>query len=121
MTIGQYPGIQMPAIAGSDGSGTIDEVGAGMPKDCLGSEVVIYPALEWGDDPLCGGKNFRVLGMPDQGTFAEYICVPKSSIYAKLSIDRALRHANVLGERTLIRHTQHAEIFTATKWVISPL
>jgi NADPH:quinone reductase-like Zn-dependent oxidoreductase len=83
MTVGQYPGIQMPAIAGSDGSGTIDAVGAGISKDCLGCEVVIYPALEWGDDPLCGGKDFRVLGMPDQGTFAEYICVPRSSIYPK--------------------------------------
>jgi NADPH:quinone reductase-like Zn-dependent oxidoreductase len=83
MTVGQYPGIQMPAIAGSDGSGIIDAAGTGVSKDCLGSEVVIYPALEWGDDPLCGGKNFRVLGMPDQGTFAEYICVPKSSIYPK--------------------------------------
>ena len=83
MTVGQYPGIQMPAIAGSDGSGTVDAVGDGIPKDCLGCEVVIYPALEWGDDPLCGGKDFRVLGMPDQGTFAEYICVPKSSIYPK--------------------------------------
>ena len=83
MTVGQYPGIQMPAIAGSDGSGTVDAVGDGIPKDCLGCEVVIYPALEWGDDPRCGGKDFRVLGMPDQGTFAEYICVPKSSIYPK--------------------------------------
>ena len=83
MTVGQYPGIQMPAIAGSDGSGTVDAVGDGIPKDCLGREVVIYPALEWGDDPRCGGKDFRVLGMPDQGTFAEYICVPKSSIYPK--------------------------------------
>ena len=83
MTVGQYPGIQMPAIAGSDGSGTVDAVGDGIPKDCLGREVVIYPALEWGDDPRCGGKDFRVLGMPDQGTFAEYICVPESSIYPK--------------------------------------
>ena len=83
MTVGQYPGIQMPAIAGSDGSGIVDAVGDGIPKDCLGREVVIYPALEWGGDPLCGGKDFRVLGMPDQGTFAEYVCVPKSSIYPK--------------------------------------
>jgi len=83
MTVGQYPGIEMPAIAGSDGSGIVDAVGAGVSKDCLGGEVVIYPALEWGDDSLCGGENFRVLGMPDQGTFAEYICVPNSSTYPK--------------------------------------
>ncbi len=83
MTVGQYPGIQMPAIAGSDGSGVVDIVGDGVSADHIGREVVIYPALEWGSDPLCGGKNFRVLGMPDQGTFAEYICIPEASIYSK--------------------------------------
>ncbi|MFL2874169.1 MAG: alcohol dehydrogenase catalytic domain-containing protein, partial [Pseudohongiellaceae bacterium] len=39
MTVGQYPGIQMPAIAGSDGSGIVDAVGVGTSKECLDSEV----------------------------------------------------------------------------------
>lgn len=83
ITVGAYPAIQFPAIAGSDGAGVIDALGDGVSNLASGDEVVIYPALEWGDDPRCGGDKFRVLGMPDQGTFAEYICVPASSICPK--------------------------------------
>lgn len=83
ITVGAYPRIEFPAIAGSDGAGVVDRVGAGVDSALVGNEVVIYPALEWGDDPRCGGDNFRVLGMPDQGTFAEFICVPVDSIYTK--------------------------------------
>lgn len=83
ITVGAYPRINFPATAGSDGAGIVDAVGAGIDAGLIGNEVVIYPALDWGDDPRCGGDNFRVLGMPDQGTFAEYICVPADSVYAK--------------------------------------
>jgi len=85
ITVGAYPRIEFPAIAGSDGAGIVDAVGAGVDAAHVGQEVIIYPALEWGDDPRCGGDKFRVLGMPDQGTFAEYICVPADSIVAKPS------------------------------------
>ncbi|MGE0860922.1 MAG: zinc-binding dehydrogenase [Gammaproteobacteria bacterium] len=83
ITVGAYPRIQFPAIAGSDGAGVVDAVGQGVDRALIGREVVIYPALEWGDDPRCGGASFRVLGMPDQGTFAEYICVPADSVVDK--------------------------------------
>lgn len=76
ITLGAYPKIKLPSISGSDGAGIIDAVGAGVDPSELGREVVIYPARDWGEDPRCGGANFRVLGMPDQGTFAEFICVP---------------------------------------------
>ncbi|MBT5064938.1 MAG: zinc-binding dehydrogenase [Proteobacteria bacterium] len=83
ITLGQYPKITFPCVAGSDGAGIVDAVGENVSDSLIGNEVVIYPALDWGEDPLCGGKEFRVLGMPDQGTFAEYICVPVESISAK--------------------------------------
>ena len=83
ITLGAYPKINFPAIAGSDGAGIVDAVGAGVDDGLMGREVVIYPALEWGDDPRCGGPNFRVLGMPDQGTFAQFICVPVDSVVDK--------------------------------------
>jgi zinc-binding alcohol dehydrogenase/oxidoreductase len=83
ITLGQYPKITFPCVAGSDGAGIVDAVGENVSDALIGNEVVIYPALDWGEDPLCGGKEFRVLGMPDQGTFAEYICVPVESISAK--------------------------------------
>jgi zinc-binding alcohol dehydrogenase/oxidoreductase len=83
ITVGAYPRIKLPSISGSDGAGVIDKAGEGVDSSVVGREVVVYPAREWGDDPKCGGPNFRVLGMPDQGTFAEYICVPAADAVAK--------------------------------------
>ena len=83
ITVGAYPRIQFPSISGSDGAGVIDAVGAGVDAALIGREVVIYPARDWGDDPRCGGPDFRVLGMPDQGTLAEYICVATENCAAK--------------------------------------
>ena len=45
--------------------------------------MVVYPAREWGDSEAVSGPDFRVLGMPDQGTFAEYICCPAADVYAR--------------------------------------
>lgn len=83
ITVGAYPRIKLPCIGGSDGAGVVDAVGAGVDAAMLGREVLVYPAREWGDDPRCGGPDFRVLGMPDQGTFAEFICVPAANVVAK--------------------------------------
>ena len=70
ITKGLYAGITYPVILGSDGAGEVN-----------GKKVVIYPALEWGNTPQVQGKNFRVLGMPDNGTFAELIKIPTENIY----------------------------------------
>ena len=83
ITLGAYPKITFPAICGSDGAGVIEKCGAGVDDKLVGQESIIYPALNWGENPRCGGADFRVLGMPEQGTFAEYICVPRSSIFPK--------------------------------------
>lgn len=83
ITVGAYPRIQFPSISGSDGAGVIDAVGAGVDASMIGREVIIYPARDWGDDPRCGGPDFRVLGMPDQGTLAEYICVSVENVTEK--------------------------------------
>ena len=83
ITLGKYPGIQLPCITGSDGAGIIDDVGEGVDSSLVGQEVVLYPAREWGENETSYGPNFRVLGMPDQGTFAEYICTPVTDIYPK--------------------------------------
>ena len=83
ITVGLYPGIQLPCITGSDGAGIIDLVGKGVDPSLIDREVVIYPVLGWGNDPRAYGPDFRVLGMPEQGTFAEYICVPSENVYHK--------------------------------------
>ncbi len=109
ITVGKYPRVQLPSVGGSDGAGIVDSVGLGVDSAIIGSEVVIYPARNWGDDPRCGGKDFRVLGMPDQGTFAEAICVPVSDIAPKpahLSWEQAaaIPLAGLTSWRALITH-----------------
>jgi NADPH:quinone reductase-like Zn-dependent oxidoreductase len=72
ITQGQYPKIQFPVILGSDGAG-----------EYRSKPVVINPSLDWGDDPRFQGKSYRVLGLPDNGTLAEFIRVPRSNIAPK--------------------------------------
>jgi NADPH:quinone reductase-like Zn-dependent oxidoreductase len=83
MTKGLYPGMQLPCRPGSDGAGVVDSVGSGVDDGLIGNDVVVYPAREWGDDWQAPGPTFRVLGMPDDGTFAEYICTPADTVYDK--------------------------------------
>jgi zinc-binding alcohol dehydrogenase/oxidoreductase len=66
---GQYAGIQFPTILGSDGAG-----------EYKGKPVLINPSLDWGDNPQVQGKNYRILGLPDDGTFAEQVAVPRQNI-----------------------------------------
>jgi zinc-binding alcohol dehydrogenase/oxidoreductase len=81
ITQGLYPNMQYPVIAGSDGAGIVDAVGEGVDQGLVGREVVVYPARAWGDEEAAFGPEFRVLGMPDQGTFAEYICAPADDLF----------------------------------------
>lgn len=80
---GLYPGIKLPVIPGSDGAGVVTDVGRAQDAEWVGREVIINPALEWGPDPRAQGPAFRILGMPDAGTFAERIVVPVANLAAK--------------------------------------
>jgi NADPH:quinone reductase-like Zn-dependent oxidoreductase len=83
MRLGQYPGIRLPCVLGSDGAGVVTAVGAGVAAALCGQAVVIYPSLGWGPDPEIAGPEFRVLGMPDAGTYAEEIVVPAANVVRK--------------------------------------
>jgi zinc-binding alcohol dehydrogenase/oxidoreductase len=81
--IGQYPGIRLPAIPGSDGSGTVAALGSGVEGVKVGQPVVIDPSLHWGPEPRYYGSGFSILGVPVNGTFAEYVVVPASNVHPK--------------------------------------
>lgn len=88
VTRGQYPGAKaeaLPVILGSDGSGEVVARGDGADGPDEGTEVVINPALYWGDDPRKPGKEYRILGLPDDGTFAQFVKVPAESVFPKPS------------------------------------
>jgi zinc-binding alcohol dehydrogenase/oxidoreductase len=72
---GQYAGLKFPLIPGSDGAGVVESVGSSADQGWVGREVIINPALDWGDDPRAQGPKFRILGLPDSGTFAEKIAI----------------------------------------------
>jgi NADPH:quinone reductase-like Zn-dependent oxidoreductase len=80
---GQYKDIKVPVILGSDGAGVVESVGSEADKGWLGREVIINPSLDWGNDPRAQGPNFRILGMPDAGTFAEQIVIPVAQLAPK--------------------------------------
>jgi zinc-binding alcohol dehydrogenase/oxidoreductase len=67
----QFP---LPLIPGSDG--------AGVRRD-TGEEVVIYPGLGWGPREDAAGPDWRILGGPDNGTYAELVKVPAENVFPK--------------------------------------
>ncbi|MDQ6942669.1 MAG: zinc-binding dehydrogenase [Candidatus Eremiobacteraeota bacterium] len=104
---GLYPGIQLPCIPGSDGVGTVAAHGDGAQGQPVGTRVVIDPTLGWGPDQRIWQRTAQVLGMPHQGTFAEYIAVPAGNVHpapASLSDDEAaaIPLAGVTAYRALV-------------------
>jgi zinc-binding alcohol dehydrogenase/oxidoreductase len=101
ITKGLYGGIKYPTILGSDGAGTTAD----------GRAVIINPSINWGDDPRAQGKNFRILGLPDDGTFAESIKIESENIAPKpehLSFEQAaaLPLAGLTAYRSLFTRCQ---------------
>jgi len=70
-------------ILGSDGSGIIESVGDDVDSSWIGAEVIINPSLDWGDNPIVNGNSFKILGLPDNGTFAQYIVISKKNVFEK--------------------------------------
>ena len=83
ITIGKYAGLKYPTILGSDGAGIVAEVGSDADKHLIGREVIINPGSGWGDDPNFQSDNFKILGLPDDGTLAEYVKVKVSHVHPK--------------------------------------
>ena len=80
---GGWPGCEAPLVPGSDGCGVVRSLGAGARGVAIGDEVVICPSLGWGDDIAQHGPEFRILGGPDDGTFAEQVRVPAQNVFPK--------------------------------------
>jgi NADPH:quinone reductase-like Zn-dependent oxidoreductase len=106
ITQGLYPGITVPVTPGSDGCGEVAAHGSGVGDPPIGTPVVINPEIGWDDDPSTLTANARIVGMPADGTFAEYVVVPAQNVYRKpanLSDDEAA--AIPLGGMTAYRAT----------------
>ena len=105
---GQYAGLKYPIVPGSDGAGVVS---AGDTQ-WLGREVIINPAFNWGDSQTHQSPSkFSILGLPGDGTFAEYVKVPLSSLVERpvhLSFEEAaaLPLAGVTAYRAVFTRAQ---------------
>jgi len=78
---GMYPGIRYPIILGSDGVGVYQD-----------RDVLINPNINWGSIEAYQGLAYNILGLPENGTFAEFIWVGKDRLIEKpshLSLEEA--------------------------------
>src|SRR6266480_4542739 len=80
---GQYANLRFPIIPGADGVGEVTAVGPGVAGAAVGDQVVINPSLDWGDNPRVQGSQWRILGLPDDGTFAQMVKVPANSLFPR--------------------------------------
>ena len=104
---GQYAGLRFPSIQGSDGSGVVEQVADDADKAWVGKEVVINPSLNWGSNPNTQAKDYVILGMAQDGTFAEYVKINTRLLHQKpvhLSFEEAATFplAGLTGYRALV-------------------
>ncbi|HMS65029.1 MAG TPA: medium chain dehydrogenase/reductase family protein, partial [Ignavibacteria bacterium] len=89
---GLYPKIKLPVVPGSDCAGIIHSFGKDVNEFERGDEVIINPGINWGSDENFQSRYFKILGMPDNGTFAEYVKINRSNVFKKpehLDFDQA--------------------------------
>ncbi|WP_439880049.1 quinone oxidoreductase family protein [Pontibacter sp. MBLB2868] len=80
---GRYFTKEYPAILGSDCAGIVAEIGEGVDETWLGQEVIVDPSSDWGENPRAQSRQFKVLGMPEDGSFAEYVKVRAENLHQK--------------------------------------
>lgn len=82
--MGLYAGI-VPAILGSDGCGEVIAVADTVHQHWIGKIVILNPNQHWGESQRHQSKDYRILGMPSDGTLAEYIAIPVDRLHEKPS------------------------------------
>jgi NADPH:quinone reductase-like Zn-dependent oxidoreductase len=106
---GKYPNIQYQTTLGSDGCGEVVDVGGDEGTDLIGKLVLINPNVAWGPNPECQSSSYQVLGMPTNGTLAEFITIPVNRLVEKPQHlepyqAAALPLAGLTAYRALFRH-----------------
>lgn len=101
---GKYPNIVYGTVLGSDGSGIVEAVEGEAHQALIGREVVVNPNINWGDDPRVQSSQYKILGMPESGTFAEYLAIDIDRLHDKPQhLDFAATAALPLGGLTAYR------------------
>lgn len=80
---GKYPNLTNGVILGSDGFGVITELGSDVKGFQIGQEVIINPAMNWGENQEAQSKDFLIMGTPHDGTLSEEVVVASDRVHAK--------------------------------------
>jgi zinc-binding alcohol dehydrogenase/oxidoreductase len=80
---GLYPNLKDGVVLGSDGAGIISSIGSAIYNYWIDKEVIINPSINWGENQKVQGKSFEILGMPRNGTHAEFVAVPADRLHEK--------------------------------------
>ena len=80
---GLYPGLKNGVVLGSDGAGIIEKIGEKVDRSWIDQEVLINPSNNWGENARVQAKDFSILGMPENGTLAEFVMVKVDRLHAK--------------------------------------
>jgi zinc-binding alcohol dehydrogenase/oxidoreductase len=80
---GLYAGLKYPIILGSDGAGIVAKVGAEVDPSWVGKEVIINPGQAWGEEERAQAGSFNILGLPENGTLAEFVKVESQYVVPK--------------------------------------
>lgn len=78
---GLYPRLRSGVVLGSDGVGRMN-----------GKSYIINPNQSWGTHEGYASSDYSILGMPQDGTFAQYLAVPRNRLVPKpahLTIEEA--------------------------------
>lgn len=70
-------------VLGSDGAGVICATGDGVKNVQIGDEVIINPSLRWHEKSDAPPVDFEILGVPANGTFAEFVIVQAENVEPK--------------------------------------
>ena len=81
MTMGLYPRMKYGGIIGSDGCGVVIAVSDEEDNNLVGKRVVSDAAVKWGSSERGPDPSFNILGMPLDGTFAEFVRIPAANIH----------------------------------------
>lgn len=97
ITQGQYPGIELPLILGSDATVRYE-----------GEHFLVNPNVDWGENERVQSANYSILGLPKQGSFAEKLAISIDKLHplpAHLTAHEgaALPLAGVTAYRALIK------------------
>lgn len=92
VALGQFPGVSYPLVPVTDGAGEIAAIGGDVTDVRPGDRVIPHFMPAWLDGPISSTRVDVLRGVTAQGSLAEYVTVPSTSIVpipAQLSFEQA--------------------------------